>query len=459
MPENQNIEYKETWRDEYLKWICGFANAQGGKIYIGVDDNHNVKGVANSKRLLEDIPNKIANYLGIVCDVNLLQQEGKDIVEIVVRPSTIPISYHGEIHYRSGATKQELKGIALQQFILKKMNLSWDRSPVPDASIDDIDTHAIEYFVRHALSGKRLPAACEQENTEQILKRLHLIEKNGQLCIAALLLFGKDIEKWVPSSIFKIGRFGANDGDLIIQDVVSCPLILMPTRVMETLRSRYLVSPIHYEGLQRKEPLEIPETGLREILCNAIVHKDYQATSIQMKVWDDHITIWNPGTLPPDYTIETLLGEHESHPRNELIAKVFYLAGFIESWGRGYTIIHESFQEAQLQPPTFEQVRNGLKSTIKRETFVALMKGESKHDGGNGGGNEGKTQLTDLQLRILYTITNNANITARQLAVITKVPLRSVERALAELKKSNIIKRVGSPRAGRWIVTDDKNTY
>ena len=78
MAENQNTEWKESWRDEYLKQICGFANAQGGKIYIGCDDNGKIVGVDNSKKLLEDIPNKIVQALGIVVDVNLLEKEGKN---------------------------------------------------------------------------------------------------------------------------------------------------------------------------------------------------------------------------------------------------------------------------------------------------------------------------------------------------------------------------------------------
>lgn len=68
MAESQNIEYKESWRDEYLKWLCGFANAQGGTIYIGVDDAGNVVGVKDVKKLMEDIPNKIQSGLGIVAD-------------------------------------------------------------------------------------------------------------------------------------------------------------------------------------------------------------------------------------------------------------------------------------------------------------------------------------------------------------------------------------------------------
>ena len=107
--ESQNIECKETWRDEYMKWICGFANAQGGRIYIGVNDKRKVVGVENSKRLMEDIPNKVATHLGIVVGVNLHHEEGLDYIEIVVEPSNIPIAYHSVYHYRSGSTKQELR--------------------------------------------------------------------------------------------------------------------------------------------------------------------------------------------------------------------------------------------------------------------------------------------------------------------------------------------------------------
>lgn len=77
--ESQNIEWKESWRDEYLKWICGFANAQGGKIYIGKNDNGIVTGIKDAKKLLEDIPNKISNFLGIIADVNLYTEDGLDI--------------------------------------------------------------------------------------------------------------------------------------------------------------------------------------------------------------------------------------------------------------------------------------------------------------------------------------------------------------------------------------------
>ena len=76
MAESQNIEYKESWRDEYLKWICGFANAREGCSYIGVRDDGKIVGISNSKKLLEDIPNKIKDTMGILADVNLLERAG-----------------------------------------------------------------------------------------------------------------------------------------------------------------------------------------------------------------------------------------------------------------------------------------------------------------------------------------------------------------------------------------------
>jgi len=93
MSESQNIEWKKSWHDDYLKWVCGFANAFGGRIYIGVNDKGEVLGLPNTKRLMEDIPNKIVNYLGIVVDINLLTSEGKEYIEIIISPSTVPISY------------------------------------------------------------------------------------------------------------------------------------------------------------------------------------------------------------------------------------------------------------------------------------------------------------------------------------------------------------------------------
>lgn len=150
MPEQQNIEWKESWRDEYLKWICGFANAQGGKLYIGCDDNGNVVGIDNSKKLMEDIPNKVRDAMGIIVGVNLLVEDGKEYIEIDVPSYPVGISCKGIYHYRSGSTKQILTGPALEAFLMRKHGATWDHFPLPVFKVDDVDDQVVEHFKKLA---------------------------------------------------------------------------------------------------------------------------------------------------------------------------------------------------------------------------------------------------------------------------------------------------------------------
>ncbi len=144
MKEDQNTEWKLSWRDEYLKWICGFANAEGGVLVIGRDDRGEAVGVKNAGKLLQELPNKVRDILGITVAVNLMTEEEKELIEIHVEPYPSPISYKGEYHYRSGSTKQELKGAALQRFLLRKLGRHWDDAPVPGNSGQLPDDWTIE---------------------------------------------------------------------------------------------------------------------------------------------------------------------------------------------------------------------------------------------------------------------------------------------------------------------------
>ena len=156
MPEQQNTEYKSIWKDEYLKWICGFANAQGGRIFIGKQDNGTIVGLKNSKKLLENLPNKITTILGIVADVNLHETADGDYIEIVVEPQPNPVNYKSEYHYRSGSTKQELKGAALDKFLLQKQGRKWDSVPVPDVTVADLKPETFDFFLKKGVKSKRL---------------------------------------------------------------------------------------------------------------------------------------------------------------------------------------------------------------------------------------------------------------------------------------------------------------
>jgi ATP-dependent DNA helicase RecG len=434
MPEQQNIEYKQSWRDEFLKWICGFANAQGGKIFIGIDDKGNVTGVNDYEKLMDDIPNKVVNHLGLVVDVNLHTKSGKYYIEIDVPVSSVPVSYHGAYHYRSGSTKQELKGAPLHKFLLSKVGLSWERQPVPGATLNDIDEAAIKSFVQKASAQQRISTNAVNTDTLTFLENLDLINENGELLMAALLLFGKRPKKYAPAAYFKIGRFGKSHSDLKFQDLVEGNLLDMADRVMEILSTKYLIRPISYKGLQRLEGLEYPEAALREAILNAIIHKDYSGTTIFLSVYDDRLMIWNPGELPSSLTVDLLKEKHSSQPRNRLIADVFFMAGYIESWGRGIDIMMEGCREYGLPEPIIAEEQGGISVTFLKDIYTEEYLRSFN--------------LNERQTRALLYIKENGEITNAIYQFINKISKAVATKDLSDLVGQNLIQKVGTTGKG-----------
>jgi len=430
MSETQNIEYKTTWRDEYLKWICGFANANGGRLYIGIDDKGKVKGIDNHNELLEQLPNKFRDILGVYTEVNLKDEKGRHYLEIIVPRYDVPISVRGKYYVRTGSTLQELKGPALNEFILKHTGKTWDEIPVESATLKDINEDAVQFFIKKALKSKRIAPAAAEEDTETLLSNLHLINDKGKLKNASLLLFGKDPKKYFTSAYFKIGRFGESDADLKFQDVVEGNLIEMADKVIEILERKYLVSPIHYEGMQRVEELEYPEPALREAILNAIVHKDYKGSTIQLSVYDDKLILWNPGTLPDELSIEMLKGKHPSHPRNKNIADIFFKAGYIEAWGRGVSMMMDTCRKAGLPEPAIEEVAGGMQITFLKDTF---SEDYLKRSG-----------LSERQVKAIVYTRKYEEITNSKYQEVAGVSKATATRDIKELEDKGLLKNIGT---------------
>ena len=341
MSENQIIEWKQTWRDEYLKWISGFATADGGTLVIGRNDQGEVVGLSNAQKLLTDIPNKVRDVLGIIADVNLRTQHQLAYLEIVVEPYPYPVSYKGEYHYRSGSTKQELKGAALDRFLLRKQGRHWDGVPVPYVGLADLGGKSLADFRHRAERSSRLSAEILQETDGNLIDKLHLVDGN-YLKRAAVLLFHDEPGRFVTGAFVKIGYF-RNNADLVYQDEVHGTLFTQVNETVDRLLFKYLKALISYEGLQRVETYPVPEEALREAVTNAVAHKDYaSATPIQISVYDDKIMLWNPGQLPQGWTSAQLLEKHASEPYNPDVANAFFRAGMIEAWGRGIEKILDS---------------------------------------------------------------------------------------------------------------------
>lgn len=368
MSETQNIEYKSSWRDEYLKWICGFANGNGGTIFIGKDDAGKVVGISDSKKLMEEIPNKVKDTLGILVDVNLHKSKQGEFLEIVVESYPFPVNYKGQYHVRSGSTKQELKGAALDKFLLQKKGKRWDGVPVPKVSINDLKQETFDVFRKRALKSQRIDEDSLTDSNEHLIENLQL--KEGEfLKRAAVLLFHPNPDKFLTGAYIKIGYFQSDD-DLKFQDEIHGNLFEQIEKSMDLLFTKYIKAEISYEGINRVEKFEYPKEAVREALLNAIAHKDYSGgVPIQVSVYNDKIIFWNEGQLPENWTVKTLLEKHASRPYNPDIANALFRSGFIESWGRGTIKIIKECKQAGIPEPLFSYDSSDFSIAFRKDIF------------------------------------------------------------------------------------------
>ena len=378
MPETQEYERKRAWNNQCFKEIGGFANSKGGVLEIGRDDETGeLIGLVNVPKLMKDLPNMIRDKIGIVADIDLIDESGGQFIRITVSPSTSPVSYNGKYYQRSGETTQLLNGHALTDFLLKKQGRSWDGITIPNVKVNELDTAAFKVFRRKALESGRFTQADLDVTDEILLGKLKLVD-DGCLTRAAVLLFHEDPTRYFPSAFVKIGLF---DDDVIRDDEVVEPIIAMPDKLLDIIYSKYLSAELSFEGirrgetLQRQETYPVPPEALREAVVNAILHRDYSSTMhTQIRIYDEKIIIHNAGSLPANHTFDGILQNRQSLPHNPSVAEVFFRARLIERWGRGINLIKSLCKESGKPEPTFESANGTITVTL----FTGVPNGNGK---------------------------------------------------------------------------------
>ncbi len=379
---------------------------------------------------MDDLPNKIRDVLGIMAEVNLHEEDGLYFIEIITPPYSVPISLRGSYYYRSGSTKQELKGNALLEFLLRKSGKTWDDVVEPRATLADIDEKTVAQYKSDAIRAGRLPDDDSSDlPLDEFLDKLRLLE-NGQLKRAGLVLFGKDPARFYPNQIVKIGRFGLEDDDLKFQEVVEGNLLHLLHETVAELNRKFFVKPISFEGLQRIEKDEYPVAAVREILLNALVHRDYMGSFIQIRIYDDKFWVWNEGGLPEDLSLELLKQSHPSRPRNPLIADVCFKGGYIDSWGRGTLKIIHSCLEAGLPEPLIAEQFGGILVEIFKNRYTAE--------------NLKKLGLNERQLMAVAYVKENGSITNSKYQAVCRVSKSTATRDIKELEDKGVLVNQGT---------------
>ena len=332
--ENQNVEYKESWHDKYLEWICGYANAKGGTLYIGIEDGtKRVVGVKMANKLMEDIPNSIRNTMGIVADVVLVRKEGKDVIRIKVPASSFPVSYHGGYFYRTGAVKMQMVGNALTDFILRKTNSSWDACK--SASGKRVDDCRFTVLVSHFLdqTGHRFE--------DSYFKSFGLADDDGSLTNAGAL-FADDSPVY-QNRMFCTRWNGLDKGAGImdsIDDKEYSGSVLSLFEYGKNFVKSNSRKMWHKLPSRRVEFPEYPERAVEEAIANALIHRDYTnyGSEVHIDIYDNRLEVVSPGGMfdggLPIQERDNLRDVGSSR-RNPLVADIFSRLEFAERRGSG----------------------------------------------------------------------------------------------------------------------------
>jgi ATP-dependent DNA helicase RecG len=334
--------------------------------------------------------------------------------------------------------KQELTGAALNEFLLKCAGQTWDNVIETRATFDDIDEGSIKKYLRKADEIGRLPDI-DGLSTPELLEKLRLAE-NGQLKRAAIVLFGKDPGRFYPNIFVKIGKFEDDDFTIRFQEMEEGNVIQILDKVLRTLDYKFLIRNISFEGMNRVETLEYPIPALREMILNALIHRNYMGAPTQLRVYDKKLFIWNDGGLPATITLPQLKQSHSSHPRNPILAGACFLGGYIDSWGSGIMKIINSCKAAGLPTPELNEKEGGFIVTLFKDKFSE----EQLQQLG----------LNERQIDALLFFKKKGEIIGMEYAERYNIAERTARADLSDLVEKKILIKMGETKSVKYVFAE-----
>ena len=437
--EGEEIEFKRQWTDQALEDLAAFANTRGGTLFIGVEDNGNVVGVADPELEIQRIANTVASRLGLTPPVSRRAIEGQEIIEVRVEPARGVIGLSGRYRTRVGSTNRDLSPEELGRLVLRRSGQSWDALPSP---LDPVQV-AHSSLVRFAdLARRRLPEIDPGEH-ERVLQNLGLLH-DGRLTNAAVLLFAERPQGLFPSARLRIGVFKGTK--ILDTHEFEGTLWEQLDGAMERFRRLLKVAlevgatAPTLEGLSHREVWEYPLDALREAVTNALVHRDYSAPGdIQVRLLEDSLEIWNPGGLPEGIRLEQLRApSHPSVLRNPLIARAFYSAGLIEQWGTGTTRILDWCQQAGLPEPEFREEGGGFRVIFLKEPYTP----EQLRAMG----------LNERQVKAVLYVKEHGSITNREYRQVAGISDEGARLDIRQLVDLRIFRQRGKGRSTSYVL-------
>jgi len=435
--ESLTLEYKSSFDRKSIETLVAFANANGGTVLVGVADNGAVLGVSLGKETLNKWLGQVKSSTSpsIIPDIETFDIDGRTVVVIHVSEYPVkPISTRGKYFKRIASSNHQLSLNEITDLYMQSLQLSRDAYEAPWEDLNSLSVSKIEEFIDQVNQSDRFTL---DKSPLLALEKLKYVV-NNRPTLAAMLLFANNPLR----HHIHIGRL--KTPTMIIDDrQITDTLFDAVEQAMKFLISHISVAFEFDGGLQRKERFTYPLPALREALLNAVVHRDYADSSdIQIKIFDDRITIFSPGKLYGGLTIEEIKTDsYQSHIRNKLIAEAFYLTKNIEKYGSGFIRIRKELQAYPDVSFDVEETGGGVLVTFS--TLASISEGVS--EGVSEGISEGISSLIDC-------IKNNPGLRIPELSEQLHVPAKTIERWIKKLRDENRIVFKGAPKTGGYFM-------
>ena len=468
LSESEKVEFKESTAElkQALEDICALANSGAGTLYFGISDDGKVKGQDVSDKTIRRVSTSILSSIEPRLYPDIFEQRIDDKAVLVVdvkNGSDRPYFYKGKAYKRVGTSNAWLSRYEVEKALYERDNPSYRYEKTIIKNYEGgLDSKAMDWFLEKARGERNHPVG-KDDKQQDILSKLKLATR-GELNLAGLLCFGEDIQNYIPQAVVKCGIFegttkagGPRLGSEVYGTNIFKQIESVQDFFIKNFRKRYEVSPATW---QREYEYEWPLLAIREAVANAIAHRDYTiSSSISIAVFDDRVEIWSPGKLPEGITIEKLKKRHDSVLRNPAIAGMLYSTRYIEAWGTGIETMNRLLREADLPAPLYEEIGSSFVVTFMRgvqeskdvlkDTLAEYMPEFAEDVRIKCGSNAEK---------IFQVIRRNNFVKTIEIARKIGISQRTVDNAIARLKKAKFLKREGSPKDGYWRVLADNNS-
>mgnify|MGYP001583117057 CR=1 FL=1 len=436
--ESQRLERKgevTNFRD-VSETACAFANTDGGRYVIGISNDGKVLGVHEGR--LDELQRRLEGAVQSVHpaplhSIGIAEIGDKKIVCVDVSKMGLNsfCTVGGIVYKRHGSSNSKLEGKGLQEFLVQRKVLTFDRL-ASNATLEDLDLDAVAEFMQKTRPEMRF----EGQKLQKYLVNLGLAEANGKLAIrnAAVLFFAKNPISFYQQCELKLVRFKGTEPISIIDSLSAKGTVLQNFQAAEGFIRKNTRTAFKIEKMEREEIPEYPLQVAREAIVNALVHRDYFSdASVQINIFDDRMEIINPGTLPAGLAMAELGGL--SIPRNPITYNLMRELRYIEGMGTGIARMRAGMLDAGLPTPAFSELGGFFKVVLRNKPESGLGK-----------------KLNERQRNAMAHLVQYRRMSAKEYAGLNKISHPTAVSDLNGMARLGIVKRVGKARGVQYAL-------